>query len=686
MDKALLQQAIKKVHVLSQSTANDLTVEEAGVLQLFLNTHLSVKRTLSPEEEKLSGRIKNLLTVWQAKQAENPTASAANTGTQPFLQSVLKKFSTQDFADIVTAELEIAKASLQALSSRSNPDPKSQKIIALLKKGLQDYAQYQAQKDAAPDATSQRDAHEKPPAQELDSETLFTEKPRKKIRTLGGIDVNLTVSVYELEGDIELHGDVPDDTLLIIRNGGITVHGVVSGNIVASEDITVHGNVASSWVISSGGDIKTERALTNAHLIAQRGDVEAARTDYPACLFAWNKLHIHGDVSGGKLLGKEVNVEGDIVGAEVHSIGAIKADRVLPGPRGNTFICLRNHLSSEDYGTPLEKPERALYRNIGKHMYDAGVLSQFIRYAKKDNEDSRRTILYYLLGGLSNAHSVRTLRGLQCQVNYLEELMHIATLMKNMVFDLSQSRQVLSSRDIETTVRKCTDNLQVLEEDIETGASTFELAHKGVVVKACRELNAVSVNLRKATLPPDTMNQLVQRLEERHTQWSALITQLKDEIHANIGALSLKPEMVKTIEGAPEKLEPMLAHILAQLDKNPGSERYKRAKASVVRLMQTRINRNMESIRSWVKLLGKTQQEILVIRQTLGDKGIFLFPEKEQCASVFANHYDEGVTLIANPLPGEDPLSSAAQILPLSGGVHTPQGFRLDDNNIRKMR
>jgi len=692
MDKDLLRTTIAKIKNLTESEVRKLSIQDVGVLQLYLRARSSPLQERPPEKSDLAVRIERVLRLWQqsARPAENPNDTAPDDS---FLNGAVDKLKQERFDEVSTAELELVRATFEVLGNRQFSDDTCDALHATLGSALSDYdaAVAHSGAPAKPEPPAEARTTAQPPrhprartANHVDANTFFTQKHRKRVELVDGIEADLAVTVYRLEGETEIDGDVPDETLLVVKDGGITVNGFVSGNIIASEDIAIHGNICGSWVISQTGSIQADKVLPHSRVIAKHGTLHAASGEAPACVFAWGGLHIHGDVIGGKLLGRTIHVDGSVAGAELHAVGSITAGSFDVVDNAATVICLRDILSCEDYGQPMEETQRKLYRGIGKRTHDAAVLNKFLRYSSRDIEDSRRTVLYFLLGGLVNVQGVRSLRGLQCQANLLTEITDSMERLQHGISRVLAAGHPLNPRDAHSAARQCIDSLQHVTEDIQVLAASFDLAHKGSLLKACRDVTSMAENLGKGAIPQTELPHFLAELRQRHAQYIQLSRQLAAGVEEQTKKLPLDAAAVKTIETQPEKLETMISQVMTGLAKKPDSEGFRRSKSSVVRLLQTRITRDSENIQNWKEAYTEAEKEVETIRQHLGDTASILFAAPGAGASVNARAFDCGVILVANPAIDSNPLETATATHTIRQSVNTPTTFILQNGAIRQ--
>ncbi len=693
MNKDLLTNALGKVESLATGDVSSLSVEEAGMLQLYVQSRAAVEGELAENEAALCQRIRACIGRWQ--EVETLPVLSKEEQRQPFLRGILAKLSAKRFDAVSDGEARFIEATLEVVSGRPETDIVNHRLAAMITQLLS--ARRAA---AAPspepeqgvtaefddgvriEATGASDA----PAQRLDAHDVFTEKRRTRVSGLDGLDADLMASVYEVEGETEIDGDVPDQALLVVRGGSLTVNGFVGGSIVAADDITINGNLSTNWVVSSAGNIRSRAALAHSRVVAKRGRIDIERAEAPACVFAWDGLRIAGDVTGGKLLGRTIEVEGRVMGAELHATDAITANIFQAPPSGNTVLCLRKSISCEDYGQSLPADDRKRYRSIGKHQYDTTVTRQLIHHATRDVEDGYRVILYYLLGGVADAQGVRVMRGLQCQIGAWSEMGEAAESLIRLFENTKRAGRPLRPDDATRTAQQCIQGLEHVVDAIKSASSAFEVPRKGTIIKVAGELSGLATRIVRGEVSTADFDRVIGEVRRRREICAHAQKGLDEAQAQQVASLNMKTEVIEHIETQSEKLDSMVGQVTAELRKNPSQAMRQRATSSVVRLIQASIDRNHQNVRTWQSALGTSQEEIEAVYTALGDNAAFLFSgENTGPPYVEAKHFGEGVIIAANPADGSDPLDTAAPILVFDTASNAPSRYGLSEGQIKKL-
>ncbi len=731
MQSDLFTNAIKKVQCLALSDAAQLTLEEVGVLRLFLRSRAQMPE-LSEVEQANCAMVRAALDQWARTPAERPEdgqETPHSRRSQHILRNAVQKLCQREYAALSGGEILFLRSTQEALEAKLTPDVGAVRLRDLLERELAAYEAFVAclppsevpftPGAQAPDSTmatenilepetaaallSAESSATKPPETvpeelalsggteydnsapvcELDAQLVFDEHPQKKSAVVDDAEASPTARVYEMQGNTRLKGDVPEGALLLVHNGSLIVDGMVEGNIAAAGDVTINGTVAGGCVISNAGNILARVILARSRVIAKRGNIKAERAEDPACLFSLGSLHIRGDAVGGKYLGGSIRVDGTATSAEMHSVGRIQARAFRVAPNTQSVICLRKTLSSEDYGTPPPAQERKLYRSLGKFTHDGNVLAQFIHFAERDVADAQRALLFYLLGGEGNPHDVRSVRGLQCQAGAFAEYVLIADRLVTLFRDAAAAGTRITGPDVRSLSDQCIEELNHLGTEIGGQAGALDLTHKNDLYRAGRLLSAVTLKLVREQIEKNDYAETAQELARQCERWNALGMRLLQEARAKLRSWGLDQVAIEYLERAPEEVAMKLESVFVQARRDSLSMAGQRASSSVARLLLASIDRNQKNIRSWRGLMKTARDEFSMIRKTLFGSGAYLFANEETGgAHVIAEAFDMGVVIAANPAVGGDPVTTAQHVLMVNALLSETTVYRLRGNSI----
>lgn len=513
---------------------------------------------------------------------------------------------------------------------------------------------------------------------------LFAEPKRKPVKSLNGIEVDLLVSPHEFEGDTVLEGEVPDSALVIVKKGSLTIHGFVSGNVVAEQGVTIDGNVSGGIIISPRGQIKAQNALANSQLLAMASSVEISAAENPACVFGWTGITVAGDTHGGRFVGGQISIGGTATGSELHSTGAITVGALEVPPRGQTLVCLRNEISCEEFGRPMGQDERRLRRSIGKFVYARGIMHRLVRYAERDIQDSYLTFLYLLLSTRLDPQKMSVMRGIQAQANFLSEISAICELLIQTLSEIWKTPQA-SQEEFEPLADYCINSLTTIAEDTVTMANAFRLNNRPYIVGCCDEITKLVQAIKRQAITKPLALSAVTKLRDRKRGCDEMRAELLNGSEEYVSSMGLDPNVARSVEAQPHKAEAMVQKVREQLEKDPQNPRYPRLRSPLARLLQNTVDRSRKNIGSWQGTLREAELQLKDVRERLGANSTALFASNDPGATYLqAGRIAAGVTLAGASKNGLAPLESAASQIVISAPINAPSRFVLHGLDIQR--
>jgi hypothetical protein len=522
------------------------------------------------------------------------------------------------------------------------------------------------------------------PAATIEGGTLFADTRRKTVKSLNGIEVDLVVSVHELEGNIIIEGEVPDTALVIVKQGSLVVNGYVNGCVVAEKGVEVKGNITGGYVLSPRGNIKAQSALSGSHIIAVTGSLKLEGAENPACVFAWQGIDVAKDVIGGRFLAAKITIGGKACGGELHATGAIEVGSVEMPAHGGMLVCLRNEITCEEFGRPMGQDERKLRRSIGKHHYQRATTARLLRYAERDTQDSHLTFLYMLLCGRLDAQKMSTMRGLQAQSNFLAEISAVCEQLVSFFTDAWKQPEQ-SAEEYEPLAETCVSSLTAVAEDAVVMANAFRLQHKPYISSACDDLTKTINSLKRQPITRATSMSLVAKFKDRRARCDEMRVEMSAHLEEAISGMGLDADVARSVEAQPHKAEAMVETVCKQLEKDSNNPRYPRVRSPLARLLKNTVDRSQKNITHWKAMLAESDAQLKEIHGRLGASATSLFAADTpgstylQCGSCHA-----GVTLVGAPRDGTAPLETATCQITLATAVTTPVRYQLAGSEIQR--
>lgn len=627
-----------------------------------------VKETFEPDEE--------------APAPEAEVAAPADTrdgGPQDDLRVVIDKLLEKRFADVSSAEIRLLEDTLESTAHSTVQNAQTERLTGLITELLADHARYSDTEIAhlVDELPVQRHA--------LVSEEFFRSKERTKVTSLAGVETDLVVSTYELEGIVEIEGDVPVDTLLIVRRGGVTINGYVFGNVIAEGPVSISKNVHGGWVITSVGGIEVENILTGSSIVAQEGTITCESIETPDVVFALKGVTVKQNLRGGLIFGATVSVGGTISAAEVHAVGTIKARGFDTTSGSETVLCLRREITCVDYGRPFGESYGPLKRSLTTDRYRRELLTNFVRYTEADVFDCYRSMLYFLLGGVDNRRTLCILRGRQCSIIYIEELLDATKTFAEFLQGHLQSPREKAIEEVTPVADECLNLLEGIRAAVKLIPQEFAVGIRKDLQSMNQQLSTI-VRKAKKLEDPQGIAYCSDMLEQYMETWHKELLTARHESQLIVHKLGLSAEISKRIEKEADRLPLMFDTVIKNGGERLPRDQRTRIATGFMRLTQSAVSQHQTNIANWSKELEKLEERMGTTLSNLHEESHIISGDGEAhgpCQAM-AEHFDKDVIISALSGHSSDIAADGKKIVRVSEPINEPTIFRLLGTIIRR--
>lgn len=671
MSKERLSALLKEVSTLDPSRRLNLSIEDAGLLQAFLNANAKAE-DLSAGVAALVTKVRDLLTVWEETRKELPADDRDDTErrTQLELREAIDKLKGGHFEQLTANEIALLRGTLERLTSCQDGGERTLRLINILSEGFTALDEHLAEAGVTADA---------PLAEhDLDADAYFSSEDRQSVKTLAGIKTDLIVTAYELTGNVRVRGDIPQDVLLTVRAGALTVDGFVFGSVLVRGDITISENVQGGWVISSKGDVSMRGVLTGAKVIAQSGRVSCSGMESPELVFGRDGVQVQGDVNGGKLVSRAIKVDGKVNSAELHAVDAIDARAFESGRAQNTVICLRSALTCEDYGRALDEAAVALRQKVSKGTYHTSILWSMVHYTQLDVFDCYRSMLYYLLGGVDSRSAISRLRGAQSLAIYLDYILSAGKTFVECAHEVHGDEKPPAPVEVSGVSDECLNALFTIERGVRTIPDEFGINFKQKLIRAVYKLKSKVARIKKAAGEGRDVLASLAALKGFLVEGDIELGRAQAEAKALVDGLGIGSELGQKIETEPDKLKEFLAHSMEEALRSTPSRQATRARSAFMGLMRRLVSLHQTNIDHWGKELAGEQEILEQSYQQLESEASAVFGSREGAGvSVRGGYFDEGVVLTTSPSNTTGPDADEGPVICLGNPVLVDTAFTL---------
>lgn len=245
--------------------------------------------------------------------------------------------------------------------------------------------------------------------------------PAGEEKAFGGVKLAVHGPVLTHEGDAKIIGGVPEGCSVVIEEGACSVNGPVLGNLAATNGCDVLEDIAGV-VIARRGDVRARNILEGVTAISKEGAVICSAAQEPKLVYGSHEIRIRGNAEGGVYLGRNVVVNEDVVGAEVHVSGQAQARVWRPSEERPMSIVLRRALSCEDYGEVLCLEARRMLADASKLRRQMTSITNISELVQREADEYAGGILLYILGEDESEEQTQKLQWLHRRTAFVDRL------------------------------------------------------------------------------------------------------------------------------------------------------------------------------------------------------------------------------------------------------------------------
>ncbi|PCJ55445.1 MAG: hypothetical protein COA73_13365 [Candidatus Hydrogenedentota bacterium] len=696
MDKKLITNQLNIIKNLPPGQFHDFTLEGAAALKAFVASRENIPN-ISPVEKALHEKIRIVLRTWESTES-TPKATSQAPGqqarTQLALREVIDKAQQGRIDEISKDELKLLRGAHEAYSERvANGAASDTRLRDLLESMLKKIADYKFSHNCSTDDSvfssfqdNDGDITEDVIKNAIIALEDFGDIHRSPLSILEEVGVDLNVRVFEYTGHTTIEGDIPQDVLVRVTDGNITVNGFVTGAIVASGNITIEGNVQQGILISNEGDIAVQQVLIGSSIIAKKGNAVCHHLEAPSIAFAWNSFSVEGPMLGGKLSAGTIDIKEKTVGAELHSCGKIAAESIQTGSKNPTVICLRNSLTCVDYGRIMDDINTQRQKDVKEFTEKIVIAQEMDRLTHHLIQNCYRTSLFYLLGGLENTSTAMSLQGLQLKSLNLRQIISLAESSIKFFQTAYDDPDQISMEKIMEVNKETIDNIGIINQDIETLPDDFGSTHKRYLLDRCTELISMLKQLHKQYEASNRTDFLQNTVIKTISEWRGILGDTDREIRDIISMFGLEDAVLNRINDESESLEDMVNDTVKKKLASPDQREKQRAESPIIRLLCKSAERYARNIKENHNRVVEARESLKEIRKELTDNAVIQFGESTPGSClVKSGHYDSQTVITTSPKDRNGKDTNMAKVIVIDNTVDESTEFWLREQLIQKV-
>lgn len=513
LDKGLLAQALAKVNAVAPGASPALTTEEIQALRAFVVAKAG--QPLTDREQEFVGRVRAVVEAEADAAAE---ALDTERRKNAMLRSAIDKCLHGEAATLDPAEREILGNTAAQLDAIADPSASHLRLRGLVMQAVQALAALaDAQLGSGPLVEAIRAEAAPDGIVRVDAEQLFAGGTRTRLREYAEIPLDISARIVEHTGPLEITGSIPDGAALIVKDGGVTVHGQSGGSILAGGPIEVKGNIAGPWTVSTIGAVQCERVLGGANLYAPHAKIVCTAVERPGRIYSGVGIEVAQEVRGGTLIAPEITVGGAVRGAHLEVLRSVVCGALAGEPREPAQVVFRAMLSAEDYHAEAGDETWALAREVSRFRFREEVGRAMLACIRADFCNTLCARLY-LAGGHAGA-DIKAMRAHGSRAAYLGVAIAIGEMLEQVILESVEARGDDEAYALTSGTDECQQAVKFLERD--AGHLTDDLVRetKSLITMACKHLLNQAKKVRELGGNRAGMEEAVQTLIARLAEW-----------------------------------------------------------------------------------------------------------------------------------------------------------------------
>ena len=445
--------------------------------------------------------------------------------TQPVLEALAEKVLAAGCRSLGRDELDVIHFAA-VLAQRRGAAELWEGPLGQLRPYLEEVQERRAQLEPVPDFPALADL-----VRIVDAEGLAKGKEAHE-PAFAGVPVPFRGRLCRFYQDTKVLGGLPEGFGLQVERGRVIVIGPVAGFLSSRGDAEVSGPI-EGVVISHSGEVRADFLGPGSLVVAKEGALHCRDADHPSLLYAYQRIHVRGDLRGGTCFSRAIRVAGKLEGGRMHCAGKLRAGSMGKEENRPLSIVLRREISCDDYGEVMSEEARRLYLNALKERKALGNLRHSLEILQREADEYAGRALLFLLGGEEAAGRLRKLERLRGYASYLGRLREGAAELAAMLRErlaLSEARRsaVLVPEPVPGSLSQALGQLETelhaLAKESPIDRELFN--ERQEAVSLCRLLGQRDCTLREAR---DVLAQLAEKTNSLSERWGNAMAEIEQE-------------------------------------------------------------------------------------------------------------------------------------------------------------
>lgn len=471
--------------------------------------------------------------------------------------------------------------------------------------------------------------------------------PARQASEFAGIAKTIMGHVLTNRGNLRILGDIPDTCTVAVEQGDCYVDGYVLGNLAATGNCDVRGNI-SGMVIARYGDVRLRDIINHATCISKQGRVVCMNASQPALIFGFAGIEVRGQARGGVYLGSEFSSTGTVTGGEVHVAHRASAERFAKAGQMETSIVFRHTISHADYGELVTREASRLVGKAYRMRQRVEELNARASILQSELDQLATNAVLYVAGGEQAQTHLQSLQQAERRLAFLdriiagvEAMVHATDARLNAHREQEEDTEALDAVFDDDALTDLFQELSALEQEGEVEDEL--LGRRDEMMKLQRALRGKNFHLQN-------MVRMLIDLSDRALAWRNERVTLAKQIDAltqqTTSAMGRVALVEKAAASGPLNVLDQLRRAVAQQPNSPVADRFR---TPFARLMFRNIDNRRRYFQDILQRRTITINEYAALREDLHAKHQLRLPamtgDDSEAPPQVRGCFDEGVRI-----------------------------------------
>jgi len=594
----MYESLIKHVSELPDEKVPQVYLENMAVCAAWLDSYRE-----QPEVTDPFHALKQKFDIW-VRSVDPPKEETEGYRQQPLLRDLIDEISRGNIANLRREELDVVYFAWGFMQRTGKPEI-FERFSIMLEPHMKALEAQRSELPLCPGLTGlgQRIA--------IWTTDDIKQAPPRDVKIFAGLEEPIRGPLLVCSGDTKIIGDIPDGHAVAVEGGNCTVSGRVNGKLAATNNCEIYGHIAGV-VVSRKGAIRGRGLLPQSVAVAKEGSLMVTSAEGARTAFGCNVVRVTHSSTGAYLLGRYIEVLGEVVGGKVQTSEYLSAVRFCNGEK-KLAIVLRRGLSPQDYGEVLLIESLRLLTNAIKLRQKLSNLVEMHDMAEREADEYAGSVLVFLVGDEGSASRVSNMQGLQRRHAYMSRLAATAHALIGYVEERISGGANQESSGAEE---------RALLEDLQRELGM--LASEGQVEIAVQEAQKGLINIVKrlggTLVLPSVLHKLLEEVSNRHREYTIEVARVTELIRK-------EREVIEGAEGKNAVLDrarqsgnrvALLNQLITAARAKPGHTLFqKRLIERYVKIMQRNIEARLAHATAYRAAIRQTEERIEAIRDKL---------------------------------------------------------------------